>query len=54
MMRPGMNVTADALIASCRASLSRYKTPKEIRFVAKLPRNSLGKILRRALRDGGG
>ena len=52
MVRPGMNVTAEALIESCRASLARFKAPKEIRFVAKLPRNSVGKILRRALRDG--
>jgi long-chain acyl-CoA synthetase len=51
VVRPGMNVTADDLLAACREKLSRYKVPKEIRFVASLPRNSMGKVLRRALRD---
>jgi long-chain acyl-CoA synthetase len=50
VLRPGMNVTGDALMARCRESLSRYKVPKEIRFVAALPRNSMGKVLRRELR----
>ena len=54
VVRPGMNVSVEALIESCRTRLSRYKAPKEIRFMTTLPRNSLGKILRRVLRDGGG
>ena len=53
-LRPGTNASAGDLVAACRAELSRYKAPKEIRFVAALPRNSLGKILRRQLRDEGG
>jgi long-chain acyl-CoA synthetase len=51
VVRPGMNVSAEALMAACREKLSRYKVPKEIRFLEKLPRNTLGKVLRRALRD---
>jgi acyl-CoA synthetase (AMP-forming)/AMP-acid ligase II len=50
VIRPGMNVTADELTARCREALSRYKVPKEIRFVPSVPRNSMGKILRRELR----
>jgi acyl-CoA synthetase (AMP-forming)/AMP-acid ligase II len=49
-----MNATGADLVEACRASLSRYKAPKEIRFVAALPRNSMGKVLRRSLRDEGG
>ena len=49
--RPGLQVTAEELAALCRDRLSRYKVPKEIRFVAALPRNSMGKVLRRELRD---
>jgi acyl-coenzyme A synthetase/AMP-(fatty) acid ligase len=45
-----MNVATDALLARCREQLSRYKVPKEIRFVPALPRNSMGKVLRRELR----
>lgn len=35
----------------CRAVLTRYKQPKHIRFVSRLPKNNIGKILRRELRD---
>ena len=51
VVRPGMNVAAEELLAACREKLSRYKVPKEIRFMPELPRNSMGKVLRRALRD---
>lgn len=50
VLRPGMNVDAATLTALCREKLSRYKVPKEIRFVESLPRNSMGKVLRRELR----
>ena len=50
VLRPGMQVAAEELSALCRDRLSRYKVPKEIRFVAALPRNSMGKVLRRELR----
>ena len=53
-LRPGAEADPAPLIAACRAALSPYKAPKEIRFVAALPRNSLGKVLRRQLRDEGG
>jgi long-chain acyl-CoA synthetase len=53
-LREGMNATGADLVEACRASLSRYKAPKEVRFVAALPRNSMGKVLRRGLRDEGG
>ena len=50
-LRAGMNCTAVELLAACSANLSKYKVPKEIRFMAALPRNSMGKVLRRDLRD---
>jgi long-chain acyl-CoA synthetase len=46
VLREGKNVDAETLIAMCRERLSRYKAPKEVRFVADLPRNQMGKILR--------
>jgi long-chain acyl-CoA synthetase len=49
--RPGMNVTAEELAALCRDRLSRYKVPKDIRFMPALPRNAMGKVLRRELKD---
>ena len=40
-----------SLIAHCRLHLTAYKIPKQIRFVAELPKSNVGKILRRELRD---
>jgi long-chain acyl-CoA synthetase len=51
VLRAGMNVSADELSAACSANLSRYKVPKEIRFMPSLPRNSMGKVLRRTLKE---
>jgi acyl-CoA synthetase (AMP-forming)/AMP-acid ligase II len=51
VIRPGMNASAVALQDACRARLSRYKVPKDIRFVPALPRNAMGKVLRRELRQ---
>jgi acyl-CoA synthetase (AMP-forming)/AMP-acid ligase II len=48
---PGATVTADEVIAACRASLAGYKKPKQVFFVEELPRNASGKILKRELRE---
>jgi long-chain acyl-CoA synthetase len=53
VLRPGQHVDDSALINLCRERLSAYKAPKDIRFVSALPRNSMGKILRRELRATG-
>jgi acyl-CoA synthetase (AMP-forming)/AMP-acid ligase II len=51
VLRPGAHdVTAEALIAHCRARLAGFKTPKEIVFLGVLPRNPSGKVLKRELR----
>ncbi|WP_340316839.1 AMP-binding protein [Rhizorhabdus argentea] len=42
---------AEELDAQCRAALSSIKCPSEFRFVAALPRNENGKILKRVIRD---
>ncbi|MER8033020.1 acyl-CoA synthetase [Streptomyces bauhiniae] len=44
-------VTEDALIAHVREQLPAFKAPKRVHFVAQLPRNASGKILKRELRD---
>lgn len=51
VIRDGMNVTPQELEATCREQMARYKVPKEFKMVEALPRNSMGKILRRQLRD---
>jgi acyl-CoA synthetase (AMP-forming)/AMP-acid ligase II len=48
--RPGVEVSAEEIIAFARERMARYKAPKSVVFVETLPRNSSGKILKRELR----
>ncbi|ONH50281.1 long-chain-fatty-acid--CoA ligase [Frankia sp. CcI49] len=45
----GVSVSADELIEFTKERLAAYKYPREIRFVAELPKGSTGKILKREL-----
>jgi len=45
-------LTAEALIAHCRQHLTAYKVPRHVEFRAELEKTAVGKILRRALREG--
>jgi len=47
---PGADVTGSELIAYARERIAGYKLPKSVDFVASVPRNPSGKILRRDLR----
>jgi acyl-CoA synthetase (AMP-forming)/AMP-acid ligase II len=49
--RDGADATSDALIEFSRASLAAYKVPKDVRFIAEIPKSPVGKLLRRAVRD---
>ncbi|MDB5887667.1 MAG: long-chain-fatty-acid--CoA ligase, partial [Rhodocyclales bacterium] len=51
VVRKDPQLTAEALIAHCKASLTGYKVPRQIEFRDELPKTNVGKILRRALRD---
>ena len=50
-LRPGMSATAGDIIAYTRERLAAYKYPREIRFMAELPKGPSGKVLKAALRD---
>ena len=50
VVKPGRSVTADELIAHCRAALAPFKVPKEIEFRAERPKSAAFKVLRRELR----
>ena len=43
-------LTAEAVIAHCHANLAAYKVPKQVEFRDRLPKSSVGKILRRTLK----
>ena len=51
-LRAGASASAEDIIAYCRERLAAYKYPREIRFMAELPKGPSGKILKAALRDG--
>ena len=44
-------LTAEAVLAHCRAHLTGYKCPRDVEFRTELPKSNVGKILRRELRD---
>lgn len=44
-------LTAESLIAHCRAQLTSYKVPHHVEFCDHLPKTNVGKVLRRALKE---
>ena len=53
VLRAGQTVTEADLRAFCREKLAAYKVPSRVEFRAELPKTLIGKVLRRALREGG-
>jgi long-chain acyl-CoA synthetase len=53
VIREGQSVTEAELRAFCREKLAPYKVPSRVEFRSELPKTMVGKVLRRALRDGG-
>ncbi len=51
ILRPGQSAEARDIIGWARQHMANYKAPRQIAFVAALPRNAGGKVLRTALRD---
>ncbi|MDZ7592015.1 MAG: AMP-binding protein [Rubrivivax sp.] len=47
----GSEVTAEALDALCLEHIARFKRPRRYHFVAGLPKNNYGKVLKTALRQ---
>ena len=50
VLRDGMNTTREEIMAFAAARLAPYKAPREVIFLAHLPRAPNGKLLRRELR----
>ena len=49
VLKPGSNLTEDAIIEHCQGQLARYKVPKQVRFMYELPHNATGKVLKHEL-----
>jgi fatty-acyl-CoA synthase len=50
---PGQALTEDEVKAHVHDQLARFKTPRDVVFLAELPRNATGKVLKRELRSHG-
>ena len=48
---PSETPDEESVIAACRRLLAGFKTPRSVSFIAALPRNASGKVLKRVLRD---
>lgn len=51
VLKPGMDLDAETLIALCRERLAGFKKPRRVFFLDELPKNPSGKILKRDLRE---
>ncbi|TGN98888.1 AMP-binding protein [Burkholderia sp. USMB20] len=50
-LNAGQQVSAEELIALCKAQLGSVKAPKSVDFIAALPRSTAGKVLKKDLRE---
>ncbi len=48
---PDAEITEQEILDHCRANLAAFKCPKSVDFVAEIPRNPSGKVLKRELRE---
>ncbi|MCZ7562745.1 MAG: AMP-binding protein [Burkholderiales bacterium] len=51
VLKEGATATVEDILAHCASNLARYKVPSRIHLVAELPRTTVGKIDRRALKE---
>lgn len=51
VLRRGTKATQDEIVEHCRATLARFKCPREVIFVDRLPKHVTGKVMRRDLRS---
>ncbi|MDO5740129.1 MAG: long-chain fatty acid--CoA ligase [Ornithinimicrobium sp.] len=52
VLKPGAQVTADALIEHVKSQIAPYKYPRTVTLIPELPKGATGKILKRELREG--
>ena len=53
VLKPGEEATPEEIIEHCRTRLKRFKTPKVVQFIDALPKNIVGKVLKKELRKLG-
>jgi acyl-CoA synthetase (AMP-forming)/AMP-acid ligase II len=51
VLKEGETTTAEEIMEYCRSRLSGFKRPRSVVFIDSLPRNPMGKVLRKKLRE---
>lgn len=51
VVKKGQVATPEELMEYCRANLASFKRPRSVVFIDELPRNPMGKVLKRVLRE---
>jgi acyl-CoA synthetase (AMP-forming)/AMP-acid ligase II len=51
VLKRGKDATSEEIIEYCRSRLSGFKRPRSVVFIDSLPRNPMGKVLRKKLRE---
>jgi acyl-CoA synthetase (AMP-forming)/AMP-acid ligase II len=51
VLKNGENLGPDDIIAYCRSRLAGFKRPRSVAFIDSLPRNPMGKVLKKELRE---
>jgi long-chain acyl-CoA synthetase len=51
VLKPGETLTEAEVIAFCKEKLAAYKVPKLVEFMNELPKSTVGKVLRKELRE---
>jgi acyl-CoA synthetase (AMP-forming)/AMP-acid ligase II len=50
-LNPGQTVSSEEIIALCKEKLGSVMAPKTVDFIESLPRSTVGKVLKKDLRD---
>jgi acyl-CoA synthetase (AMP-forming)/AMP-acid ligase II len=51
VLRKGLNVTEEELVNLTREKLAKYKALRRVQFVENIPKNPIGKVLKKVLRN---
>jgi len=51
VLKEGVTVTEDEIIEFCKKHIASYKKPRSVEFIGSLPRNTIGKVLRKELKE---